>query len=99
MHPTVRIFSARAHTPLIRFLGKRTWSGSETPHAHPAAPAELQNKNYSEFSTSPASSSNSVPSSSKNVFREFWEAPERLWKKEIDEREIDAVLSGGASLR
>lgn len=25
MHPSLRLLSARAHTPLIRFLGKRSW--------------------------------------------------------------------------
>ncbi|KAG7092606.1 hypothetical protein E1B28_008949 [Marasmius oreades] len=109
MHPTARIFSARVHTPLIRFLGKRDWpSGSETPHVHPAAPTELRNKNFSDFSTassssqSPNSSSLSSPSSTSKAFKEFWEAPQRLCSpkvRELEEWEIDAVLSGGASLR
>ncbi|KAF9265516.1 hypothetical protein L218DRAFT_812712, partial [Marasmius fiardii PR-910] len=98
MHPTARILSARVHTPLIRFIGKRNFpSGSEAPHIHPAAPAELRNKNFSDFSTSSKfqASSPSSSSSSSKVFKEFWEAPERLWKpkvRELEEWEIDAVL-------
>ncbi|KAK1222092.1 hypothetical protein PQX77_015086 [Marasmius sp. AFHP31] len=103
MHPSLRVLSGRAHTPLIRFLGKRSWpSGSETPQVHPAAPAELRNKNFSDFATPPSSSKSQTSSSSSgNTFKEFWEAPERLWKpkiRQLEEWEIDLVQSGGASL-
>ncbi|RDB15488.1 hypothetical protein Hypma_004185 [Hypsizygus marmoreus] len=100
MHPSLRVCSARAHQPLIRFLGKRTYpSTPSTPHAHPAAPAELKKRFEELFSTSEASGSAPVASSgSKVVFAEFWEAPERFWKRDIEDSEIDAILSGGASL-
>ncbi|KAJ3826444.1 hypothetical protein F5878DRAFT_565611 [Lentinula raphanica] len=110
MHPSVRIFAERVHTPLIRFLGKRSWPSSpETPHAHPFAPSEFQNKNYTQFSKgasesgpSASSSSSSSGSKSSNAFQEFWEAPERFWKPKVhqlEEVEIDAILSGGATVR
>ncbi|KAL0577884.1 hypothetical protein V5O48_004120 [Marasmius crinis-equi] len=107
MHPTLRVLSGRAHTPLIRFLGKRhTPSGSETPHVHPAAPAELRNRNFSDFATSSPSpsqskSSSSSSSSGKKIFTEFWEAPERIWRpkiRQLEDWEIDVIQSGGASL-
>ncbi|KAJ3712265.1 hypothetical protein C8R42DRAFT_687446 [Lentinula raphanica] len=108
MHPSVRIFAERVHTPLIRFLGKRSWP-SKTPHAHPFAPSEFQNKNYTQFSKgasesgpSASSSSSSSGSKSNNAFQEFWEAPERFWKPrvhQLEEVEIDAILSGGATVR
>ncbi|KAF9077109.1 hypothetical protein BDP27DRAFT_1282993 [Rhodocollybia butyracea] len=95
MHPSVRVFAARVHTPLIRFLGKRSWPSSpEAPHAHPFAPPEFQSKTYSKAT--------SASESSKNVFHEFWEAPEKFWKPrvhQLEETEIDAILSGGASMR
>ncbi|KAJ3880688.1 hypothetical protein F5051DRAFT_399307 [Lentinula edodes] len=108
MHPSIRLFTERVHTPLIRFLGKRSWRlGSETPHAHPFAPPEFRNKNYTQFSKAPDPASStpfrtSSESKSANVFQEFWEAPERLWKPRVhhlEEAEIDAILSGGASVQ
>ncbi|KIK59550.1 hypothetical protein GYMLUDRAFT_670773 [Collybiopsis luxurians FD-317 M1] len=106
MHPSLRILADRVHTPLIRFLGKRSWpSNPETPHAHPFAPSEYQSKNYAKFSSSSSSSSplnNKSANDNGNTFQEFWDAPERFWKPrvhELEEAEIDAILSGGASLR
>ncbi|KAF5389824.1 hypothetical protein D9757_003588 [Collybiopsis confluens] len=100
MHPSVRIFAERVHTPLIRFLGKRSWpTNPGAPHAHPFAPSEYQTKNYAQSQSNPVSK---TKSSNVNVFQEFWDAPERFWKPrvhELDESEIDAILSGGASLR
>ncbi|KAK7467360.1 hypothetical protein VKT23_004417 [Stygiomarasmius scandens] len=100
MHPTVRVLSARVHNPLIRFLGRRNWP-SETPHSHPFAPAELRDRNFVDFAKE-SSSSGSSPSGSKAVYKEFWEAPQHIWKPkvhELEEAEIEAILSGGASLR
>ncbi|KAN0140175.1 hypothetical protein V8E53_002071 [Lactarius tabidus] len=104
MHPSFRV----AHKPLISFIGKRKWpTGPQPRQPHPAAPAEFKAafpdflKKYESFSFSSTSSSNGK-SSGKPIFNEFWEAPEYLWQPKIrnlDESEIDAVLSGGASLR
>ncbi|KAJ4487700.1 hypothetical protein J3R30DRAFT_3787081 [Lentinula aciculospora] len=102
MYPSIRLFAERVHNPLIRFLGKRSWPSSpEAPHAHPFAPAEFKNKNYTQFSSgasvaiSSSTSSSSSGSKSRNVFQEFWEAPERLWGPrvhQLEEAEIDAIL-------
>ncbi|KAJ7043398.1 hypothetical protein C8F04DRAFT_943859, partial [Mycena alexandri] len=98
MRATLRVLAAH-HQPLIRFLGKRSWpSGQATPHAHPAAPPEFQ-KRFSDVAASPSGKSAGRTGS---VVSEFWEAPERFWRpriRELDESEIDAILSGGASLR
>jgi len=100
------VFSAGVRQPLIKFLGKRTYpSHPEAPHAHPAAPAELKQR-FSEFVKTSETSTSSpatkpVKKSDSSAFPEFWEAPERFWKprgKELEEFEIDAILSGGASL-
>ncbi|KAF7370767.1 hypothetical protein MSAN_00710100 [Mycena sanguinolenta] len=42
------------------------------------------------------------PEFQKRVVSEFWLAPERFWRprgRELEESEIEAVLSGGASLK
>ncbi|KAJ7126555.1 hypothetical protein C8R43DRAFT_1134880 [Mycena crocata] len=97
MHATLRVLAARVHQPLIKFPGKRSWPSSPaTPHAHPAAPPEFR-KRFSELAAAAPSTSGKT-----NVVSEFWEAPERFWRprgRELEESEIDAVLSGGASLR
>ncbi|KAG6840612.1 hypothetical protein C0991_005560 [Blastosporella zonata] len=100
MHPSLRVLSSRAHKPLIRFLGKRTYPSTPSPpQAHPAAPAELKSR-FAEFvrKFEVSGEKTSTTLASKGVLSEFWEAPERLWKQEIEEAEIDAILSGGASL-
>ncbi|KAJ7695197.1 hypothetical protein B0H17DRAFT_1056775 [Mycena rosella] len=97
MHATLRVLAARVHQPLINFPGKRSWP-STTPHAHPAAPPEFQQR----YSGVAAVSSDVGKSTSKSVVSEFWEAPDRFWRpriRELEESEIDAVLSGGASLQ
>ncbi|KAG2745705.1 hypothetical protein P692DRAFT_20858271 [Suillus brevipes Sb2] len=96
MHPSVRVL---AHKPLISFIGKRVWPATAGPsHPHPAAPPEWQ-KSFSE---------RAVPDSSLRapqdhaVFLEFWDAPARFSKpssRYLEQVEIDAILSGGASLR
>ncbi|KAJ7432637.1 hypothetical protein B0H11DRAFT_2124620 [Mycena galericulata] len=98
MHGTLRVLGARVHQPLIKFPGKRSWP-STTPHAHPAAPPEFQ-KRFSDAASS--SSPEDGQRKTGTVISEFWEAPERFWRpkgRELEESEIDAVLSGGASLR
>ncbi|KAG6819509.1 hypothetical protein H0H93_011167 [Arthromyces matolae] len=72
---------------------------TSAPHPHPAAPAEIKAR-FSEFVKKIEAStkiSSAVPAST-GALRDFWEAPERLWKQDIEEAEIDAILSGGASL-
>jgi len=101
MRYTATLFSARGHNPLIRFLGKRTWpSGPESPHPHPAAPTEIQ-KRFAEFTKSSAwSSSADSQNTSKNIHSEFWDAPTRFWRpkvRELEDAEIDVIMSGGAA--
>ncbi|KAG6845841.1 hypothetical protein H0H87_002532 [Tephrocybe sp. NHM501043] len=100
MHPSLRVLSSRAHQPLIKFLGKRTYPTTPSPpQAHPAAPAELKSR-FSEFIKKIEASGEkaSTTLASNSVLSEFWQAPERLWRQDIEEAEIDAILSGGASL-
>ncbi|KAG6885789.1 hypothetical protein C0993_009894 [Termitomyces sp. T159_Od127] len=94
MHTSLRVLSSRAHQPLIRFLGKRTYPHTPSvPHAHPAAPAEIKGQ-FSEFlkkiGGSVKTSSNTPISTA--ALKDFWEAPERLWKQDIEETEIEAIL-------
>ncbi|KIJ70640.1 hypothetical protein HYDPIDRAFT_105383 [Hydnomerulius pinastri MD-312] len=100
MHPTLRLLSARAHKPLINFIGKRSWPSSAGPsHPHPAAPPEYR-KTFSGI-VQPTSSSRKPAAGEQPAFQEFWEAPARFWRpknRELEEFEIDAVLTGGASL-
>ncbi|EGO01487.1 hypothetical protein SERLA73DRAFT_85167, partial [Serpula lacrymans var. lacrymans S7.3] len=100
MHPSLRLFSAKAHQPLIRFVGKRSWpSAVEPSHPHPAAPPDYS-KSFSELSENhQAPATNHVASESSNtaaqVYQEFWEAPSRFWQprsRELEDAEIDAVL-------
>ncbi|TDL29010.1 hypothetical protein BD410DRAFT_368 [Rickenella mellea] len=112
MHVTLRLLSERVHKPLINFLGKRKWPTQvEAPHPHPAGSQEYKKsfadfvKRYESSGSSKASSPAPSPPPSTNhtaqsgAFSEFWQAPERLWKRRFDDTEIDAILSGGASLR
>ncbi|KAI0751672.1 hypothetical protein C8Q80DRAFT_592450 [Daedaleopsis nitida] len=105
MHPSLRV--ANAHKPLIRFLGKRQWPAKpEEQHPHPFAPSELK-QHFSDFvkkfqsasSTGPAPSKNSSSSGNAQVFEEFWQAPARFWKRDLEDWEIDLVHSGGASAK
>lgn len=109
MHPSLRLCSARVHTPLIHFVGRRQWPATpEAPHPHPSAPAEIKQV-FSEFvkkfqSSASSDANSSAPKGQKGsaeggqVYKEFWEAPARFWERDIQEAEIDAILSGGASL-
>jgi len=104
MHPSFRV----AHKPLISFIGKRLWPpGPQPQRPHPAAPAQLKEafsdflEKYKNFSL-PSTSSSNGQSSGRPTFNEFWEAPEYLWRpkvRKLEDSEIDAVSSGGASLR
>ncbi|KAF7984836.1 hypothetical protein HWV62_10779 [Athelia sp. TMB] len=94
MHPSIRVLNAGAHPE---------------QHAHPAAPEELK-KAFGDFlkkfeasgsGAKDASTSSKKSESGKEVFGEFWEAPSRFWRpkvRELEEAEMDAISSGGASL-
>jgi len=101
MFSTISVLSSRGYQPLIKFLGKRVFpSAPSTPHAHPAAPVELQQR-FSELKKFEASETRSDKGRGAASFSEFWEAPERFWRpkaREITDAEVDAILSGGASL-
>ncbi|KAL1747786.1 hypothetical protein HDZ31DRAFT_31111 [Schizophyllum fasciatum] len=90
---------ARVHQPLIKFVGKRNWpSTTEPPHAHPFAPKEYAKAFHQESSDASAASA----TSSGGAVSEFWEAPERFWRpriRQLQDWEIEAITSGGASLR
>lgn len=77
----------------------------EPQHPHPFAPADLQ-KSFQDFlskfkasssaSSSGTSQSTSSGGSSKHgeneqVFNDFWQAPEKLWKPQLSEAEIEAI--------
>ncbi|EJF63125.1 hypothetical protein BD309DRAFT_945311 [Dichomitus squalens] len=105
MHPSLRLAN-QARQPLIRFLGKRQWpSKPEEQHPHPFAPQELKERFgefVKKFQTAPAAAASGSgaakkSSSSAKVFEEFWQAPSRFWKHDLEEWEIDLVQSGGAT--
>jgi len=113
MRPSLRLLDSRVHKPLIHFVGRRQWpSHPETPHPHPFAPSELKER-FSDFlkkfqsssSFSPAASGDAGAASSTGssggnvqVYEEFWKAPARLLESHIDEAEMEAIESGGASM-
>ncbi|KAG6374988.1 hypothetical protein JVT61DRAFT_3763 [Boletus reticuloceps] len=110
-HPSLPVLSARAHKPLISFIGKRIWpscghivlscrfrthsaAAFAPAHPHPAAPPECR-KTFSQQTPNTAGTTEQLS------FRDFWDAPARLWRPrhhELQEFEIDAIQSGGASL-
>ncbi|CDO78059.1 hypothetical protein BN946_scf184826.g4 [Trametes cinnabarina] len=108
MRPSLRL--ANIHKPLIRFLGRRQWPAKpEEPHPHPFASPEAKEhfqdflKKFQSSSSASASSGSTAASSSKGgpkgpVYQEFWQAPPRYWKRELQEWEIELVQTGGASL-
>ncbi|KAI0076752.1 hypothetical protein K474DRAFT_1622435, partial [Panus rudis PR-1116 ss-1] len=107
MHPSLRLCSDKVRRPLIQFLGKRQWpSHPEPPHPHPFAPAELKqsfNEFIAKFQSSRSSnaslgstSAQSAQSGDKKganvqVFRDFWEAPERLWRHDLADAEVELI--------
>ncbi|GMK55735.1 hypothetical protein CspeluHIS016_0207910 [Cutaneotrichosporon spelunceum] len=107
MHATL---VRNARTPLIQFIGKRTYPAtSPKPGPHPYAPKEIADKFSSFFAQSSSSSAVSkqasaygtgfLPASKKPYdFDKFYEAPSYYWQhNEMTEREIEAVMSGGAT--
>ncbi|KAG7446066.1 uncharacterized protein BT62DRAFT_950059 [Guyanagaster necrorhizus] len=98
MHPSVRLLST-ARTPLIRFLGKRVWpSRPEAPHAHPYGPPELPASFRKPSQSAVAQTSSTKTLTTGGAFTNFWEAPERFWKHDLNDAEMAAIESGGASL-
>jgi len=97
MRPSIRFFSARAHQPLIRFLGKRAYPiAPDVPHAHPAAPLVLKQEFVNKISSKPQG----LTQLNTSHFHDIWEAPSRFWKpkvRQLEDAEVDAVMSGGAS--
>ena len=64
------------------------------PHPHPYAPAEIIQA-FGEFlskSQPAAHSSNAKDTGGAQAYEEFWHAPERLWRHDIEEVEIEAIL-------
>ncbi|KAF9446727.1 hypothetical protein P691DRAFT_672925 [Macrolepiota fuliginosa MF-IS2] len=102
MFPSLRAFAARSHQPLIRFIGRRQWpSGTEAPHPHPAAPVELR-EHFTDFVKNRQSLNTTVSEAKADgtSYAHFWEAPSKYWKprgRELDESEMEAIMSGGAS--
>ncbi|KAK7689894.1 hypothetical protein QCA50_006533 [Cerrena zonata] len=109
MYPSLR---RSIHKPLIRFIGRRQWpSHPEPQHPHPFAPVELK-QSFSDFiskfqsTSSQSHSAASTPSPSVSisksganvqVFQEFWQAPERLWRHDLEDHEVELAMTGGAS--
>ncbi|KAN0097896.1 hypothetical protein V8E55_002342 [Tylopilus felleus] len=95
--PSLAVLSARAHKPLINFIGKRIWPSSHAPaHPHPAAPPE-----YRKTFSGALQQTLNAGVAEKQSFRDFWQAPTHLWRPrhhELQEFEIDAIQSGGATL-
>ncbi|KAF8516681.1 hypothetical protein JB92DRAFT_3114099 [Gautieria morchelliformis] len=102
MWSTHRLLDGHVHKPLIRFLGKRLPSANpQLPHPHPLAPPDIASRFSSKGHAShPTPKSPGHPSAGSTSFKEFWEAPARFWapSREVGPVEIEAVLSGGASL-
>ncbi|KAH9843643.1 uncharacterized protein C8Q71DRAFT_729423 [Rhodofomes roseus] len=113
MHPSLRLCaSAAPRQPLIHFAGKRQWK-SKAPRPHPLATPDLKSAftdslrktqaSVSESSVVDKGSSSAGPAQSQakgenaQVFGNFWEAPERYWKHDLEEWEVDLVATGGAS--
>ncbi|KAI6099161.1 hypothetical protein EDD16DRAFT_1701818 [Pisolithus croceorrhizus] len=89
MQSTGRLLSERVHRPLIHFIGKRVWSTPSTSQQHPTG--------------QPVTPAAKQPPATKHkpVFQHYWEAPPRLWDyryHNLEQAEIDAIQSGGASL-
>lgn len=86
---------ARAHQPLIKFLGKHSTSPSH-PTIHPAAPLDLKHRIIDIIDKR----SKLAEDASENVarYRDYWQAPRHLWQsRDITDAEAKAIASGGAS--
>ncbi|KAF5363684.1 hypothetical protein D9756_000917 [Leucocoprinus leucothites] len=105
MFPSLRSCVARSHQPLIRFIGRRQWpSTTEAPHPHPAASAEFR-EHFADFlkkqlGRSSSSASRQEDAGDATAFNYFWEAPSKFWNprvRELEESEMEAIMTGGAS--
>jgi len=94
---------------LIRFIGKRIYPSSpDVPHAHAAAPLELQQQFLNKMNSSnpqgiQTKASAKYTSSSVNIshYHDFWEAPSRFWKprvRRLEDQEMDAIMVEWRSL-
>ncbi|EJU06143.1 hypothetical protein DACRYDRAFT_19429 [Dacryopinax primogenitus] len=103
MHAGIRLL-ARSHPykPMIHFLGKnRIPREPHGPRPHPMAPPDIK-AHFSEFLNKIQASRSFVAASKEEetakVYANFWEAPDRYRKGTVlDEAEIEAIDSGGAS--
>ncbi|KAL1407418.1 hypothetical protein Q8F55_006851 [Vanrija albida] len=95
-----------ARVPNIHFVGARhaVPKSAHTPAAHPAAPKDATDwaaflKKSHPGGVSSGASIELYPASNKPAdFDNFWEAPAYYWQRpELSEREIEAVMSGGAT--
>ncbi|KAG9075672.1 hypothetical protein FS749_012644 [Ceratobasidium sp. UAMH 11750] len=95
--------TARVHTPLIHFIGKRAIPKEpHVPQPHPAAPQEMRTT-FEEFRR--RFKSYSAPTARKEktdevvTYNNIWDAPRRFWQSRtaITESEMDAIMSGGAA--
>ncbi|KAJ1308312.1 hypothetical protein OPQ81_004024 [Rhizoctonia solani] len=95
--------AARVHKPMIHFLGKRTIpTEPHVPAPHPAAPPEVRTT-FAEFRSKFKAYQSPAPRKSQNdqvrVYNDIWDAPSRFWRDRvpITEREVNAIMSGGAA--
>ena len=109
MCPNPRFFSGKAHQPLIKFVGKRTWPSGRHTHTciysgkkiHVAAREVPHAHPAAPSGLRPESvsspSSESFTTHSRTVFNPYWEAPGRLWYptiRNLHDTEMDAIMVG-----
>lgn len=87
-HPSAPAELKAAFSDFIKkFQSSSATSSSSSPSSRPApAPSPV------------TSSKSGAGEADVQTYHEFWQAPQRLWKRDIDEAEIEAVLTGGASM-
>lgn len=105
--PSLAVLSARAHKPLINFIGKRIWPSCAhctllfrllrthlvTAHA-PAHPHPAAPPEYRKTFSGALQQTLNAGVAEKQSFRDFWQAPTHLWRPrhhELQEFEIDAI--------
>jgi small subunit ribosomal protein YMR-31 len=104
-HPSLPVLSARAHKPLISFIGKRIWpscahifcpcpfcthSATALAPAHPHPAAPPE---YRKTFSGILQETQNTPAAEQS-FRDFWDAPARFWRPKhhaLQEFEIDAI--------
>lgn len=103
-HPSLPSLSARAHKPLISFIGKRIWPScahvilsSSFSHSRlatalaPAHPHPAAPPEYRKtFSGIHQQTLSSAGTTEQPSFRDFWDAPARFWRpKHYELQEIE----------